>query len=304
MIDSELDALVGMMRAGELDFAADPAATRKIFGDLTAIFPVADDLVFAKHDLGAGNALKITSPGVARDAALLYFHGGAYVVGDAASFKGHIGELGRAAGVTAYSADYRLAPEHRFPAAVDDGVGAYRALLAQGLAPSRIVVAGDSAGGGLAMASLLAARDAGLPMPGAVFLISPWVDLACAGASMKTKAAEDPSLTEHGLRVTAAHYLHGASATLPLASPIHADLTGLPPLLIHVGSTEILLDDAVRLAAAAGAAGVSVRLEIWPRMIHDWHVFGFMLGAGRRAVAQAGAFLADHLAPVAPGAEG
>ena len=295
MADPELDALVGMMRAGELDFAADPVATRKVFDELTAQFPVAPDVVVAPHDLGAGQGLKIVSPGVAEDAALLYFHGGAYVVGDAGSFKGHIGELGRAAGAAAYSADYRLAPEHAFPAAVDDGVAAYRALLAQGLKPSRIVLAGDSAGGGLTMATLIAARDAGLPMPAAAFLISPWVDLACVGASMAGKAAEDPSLTEHGLKVTAGWYLGGAPATNPLGSAIHADLAGLPPLLIQVGSAEILLDDAVRLAAAAGAADVSVRLDIWPHMIHDFQVFGFMLSAGRRAVAEAGAWLKGRI---------
>lgn len=295
MADPELEVLIGMMRAGELDFAADPAATRAMFDELTGAFPVADDLVFSPVILSGVAGLKATSAGVAEDAALLYLHGGAYVVGGSQSYRGHAGEMGRAAGVAAYVVDYRLAPEHPCPAAVEDGVAAYRALLDQGLKASRIVIAGDSAGGGLTIATLVAARDAGLPMPAAAFVISPWVDLACAGASMKTKAAADPSLTEKGLKVAAAHYLAGQAANTPLASPIHADLTGLPPLLIQVGSAEILLDDAVRLAGAAGAAGVAVRLEVWPDMIHDWHLFAFMLGAGRRAVVEAGAFLKSHL---------
>ena len=295
MADPELEQLIGMMRAGELDFAADPAAMRAIFDELTAAFPVAPDLVFSPVNLGGVAGQKAMSAGVAEDAALLYLHGGAYVVGGSRSYRGHAGELARATGVVGYVVDYRLAPEHPFPAAVEDGVAAYRALLGQGLKASRIVIAGDSAGGGLTLATLVAARDAGLPMPAAAFVISPWADLACAGASMKTKAAADPSLTETGLKVAAAHYLGGKAATAPLASPIHADLTGLPPLLIHVGSAEILLDDAIRLAGVAGAAGVAVRLEVWPDMIHDWHLFAFMLGAGRRAVAEAGAFLASYI---------
>ena len=295
MADPELEVLIGMMRAGELDFAADPAITRAMFDELTAAFPVADDLVFSPVILGGVAGLKAMSAGVAEDAALLYLHGGAYVVGGSQSYRGHVGEIGRAAGVAAYVVDYRLAPEHPCPAAVEDGVAAYRALLDQGLNASRIVIAGDSAGGGLTIATLVAARDAGLPMPAAAFVISPWADLACAGSSMKTKAAADPSLTEDGLKKAAAHYLAGQSATAARASPIHADLAGLPPLLIHVGSAEILLDDSIRLAGVAGAAGVAVRLEVWPDMIHDWHLFAFMLDAGRRAVTGAGAFLAGHL---------
>lgn len=295
MADPELDVLIGMMRAGELDFAADPAVIRGMFDELTGAFPVADDLVFSPVSLGGVAGQRAVSAGVAEDAALLYLHGGAYVVGGSQAYRGHAGEMGRAAGVAAYVIDYRLAPEHPYPAAVDDGVAAYRALLDRGLKASRIVIAGDSAGGGLTLATLVAARDAGLPMPAAAFVNSPWADLACAGASMKTRAAADPSLTEDGLKKAASHYLAGQTATLPLASPIHADLAGLPPLLIQVGSAEILLDDAIRLAGAAGAAGVAVRLEVWPDMIHDWHLFAFMLSAGRRAVADAGGFLASHL---------
>lgn len=295
MADPELDVLIGMMRAGDLDFAAAPVVTRAAFDALTAGFPVASDLMFSPINLGGVAGQKITSPDVAEGAALLYLHGGAYIVGGAQSYRGLAGELGRATGVASYAIDYRLAPEHPFPAAVDDGVTAYRALLDQGLMPSRIVIAGDSAGGGLAIATLVAARDAGLPSPAAAFVISPWADLTCSSPSMMSKAAVDPSLTQKGLLVAAAHYLAGAAAASPLASPVHADLSRLPPLLIHVGSAEILLDDAVHLAAAAGAAGVSVRLEIWPGMIHDWHAFAFMLAAGKRAIKEAGAFLADHI---------
>jgi acetyl esterase/lipase len=234
-------------------------------------------------------------PGAADDAALFYLHGGAYVAGSAQGYRGLAAELGRAAGVRLFSADYRLAPEHPFPAAVDDGVAAYRALLDRGFDPSRLVVAGDSAGGGLTLAVLVALRDGGAPLPAAALLISPWADLGCDSESIAAKAVEDPALTAESLRASAARYLAGTDPRHPLASPCFADLTGLPPLLIQVGSAEILLDDAVRVARAAGAAGVDVRLEIWPQMIHVWHAFGFMLSAGRRAIAEAGTFLSARM---------
>jgi len=294
MTDEALVQLIAGLRAGGPDFTAPPAEGRAAFEALLATLPVAEDLAFAPETLGGVKGLRATAPGARVDAALLYLHGGAYVMGSAQGYRGLAGELGRAAGMAAYTMDYRLAPEHPFPAAVEDGVAAYRALLERGFAPARIAIAGDSAGGGLTLATLVAARDAGLPMPGAGLLISPWADLACEGGSIVTKAAEDPSLTRAGLEIGAARYLAGQDPHAPLASPIHARLGRLPPLLIQVGSAEILLDDAVRVAGAAGAAGVAVRLEIWPEMIHVWHAFAFMLQAGREAIAVAGAFLRRH----------
>ncbi len=175
-------------------------------------------------------------------------------------------------------------------------MAAYLALLDSGVAADRIVFAGDSAGGGLVVSALLKLRDAGHPLPAASVLLSPWVDLAGEGASFEGKAAQDPALTPAGLRASALHYLGGADAKNPLASPLYSDLSGLPPLLIQVGSSEILLDDAVRLAGAAGAAGTFVKLEIWSEMIHVWQSFAFMLPEGAAAVADAAAFINSHIA--------
>lgn len=292
MSAQELDVLLQALRQGGPDLSASPEAARQGFEEMLSGIPVPADVAFERIELGGVPALASTTPGAATDKALIYLHGGAYVIGSAQGYRALSSALGRAAGARAISLDYRLAPEHPFPAAVDDAVAAYRALLGQGLTPGNIAVAGDSAGGGLTVAMLVAALQAGLPAPAAALAISPWVDLECAGGTIVSKAAEDPALTREGLQSMAALYLNGGSLRGPLASPIHADLTGLPPLLIQVGSAEILLDDATRLAAAAGAAGVETRLHVWPRMPHVWHAFGFMLGEGRDATAEAGAFIA------------
>lgn len=293
--DPELEQLVAALRADRPDLSGPPAAARVAFEEMRAAIPVAPDLTFAAVDLGAVPGLKTRSPGAAADAALLYLHGGGYVIGSAQGYRGLAAELARAAGVTGYAIDYRRAPEHPCPAAVDDAVAAYRALLDQGLAAGRIVLAGDSAGGGLTVAALVAIREAGLPQPAAALALSPWSDLACTADSLTSKAAEDPSITAAGLRASAALYLAGADPAGSVASPVRADLSDLAPLLIQVGSAEVLLDDSLALARAAGAAGTSVRLEVWPGMIHVWHAFGFRLAAGRRAIAEAGAFLAARL---------
>jgi phosphinothricin tripeptide acetyl hydrolase len=187
--------------------------------------------------------------------------------------------------------DYRLAPEHPFPAAVDDAVAAYRWLLDRGQTPERMVLAGDSAGGGLTVATLLALRDRGLPLPAAGVCISPWVDLTLSGASYDAKAATDPIVTRDGVTEMARAYLGQTEARTPLASPLFADLSGLPPLLIQVGSEEVLLDDSVALAKRAKTAGVDATLEIWPSMIHVWHWFLPMLDEAQAAIDVIGAFV-------------
>ncbi len=227
----------------------------------------------------------------ARDAALLYLHGGGYVIGSLDSHRHLAAEAGRACGIAALALDYRLAPEHPFPAAVDDALAGYRFLLARGIAPGRIAIAGDSAGGGLVVAAMLAIRDGGLPQPGCGWCISPWVDMEMTGETMTSKAAADPMVQRAGILEMAKLYLNGADPRSPLAAPLYADLKGLAPLLIQVGASETLLDDALRLARLAGAANVRVDLQVWPEMIHVWHLFHPELKAGREAIASGAAFV-------------
>jgi acetyl esterase/lipase len=191
---------------------------------------------------------------------------------------------------------YRLAPEHPFPAAVEDAVAGYHYLLGRGLKPDRIAIAGDSAGGGLVVAALVAIRDAGLPQPGCGWCISPLVDMEASGETMTSRSAADPMVQKAGILDMARLYLNGADPRSPLASPIHADLRGLGPLLIQVGAAETLLDDALALAKAAGAADVYVDLQIWPEMVHVWHLFHPELKAGGRAIDSGGAFVWERRA--------
>jgi monoterpene epsilon-lactone hydrolase len=237
-----------------------------------------------------------STPTADRDAAVLYLHGGGYVIGSLDSHRHMAAEVGRAAGAWTLSLDYRLAPEHPFPAAVEDALAGYRFLLSRGYRAGRIAIAGDSAGGGLVISLMLAIRDAGLAQPGCGWCISPWVDLEAVGETMTTKAATDPTVQRAGILDMAGLYLNGADPRSPLASPIHAELTGLPPLLIQVGAAETLLDDAIRLAKTAGAADVRVNLEIWPEMIHVWHLFHPELKAGLRAIEEGGSFVRARIA--------
>jgi len=236
------------------------------------------------------------TPGARRDAALLYLHGGGYVIGSLDSHRHLVAEAGRAADCWALALDYRLAPEHPFPAPVEDAVAGYRYLLGRGIRPDRVAIAGDSAGGGLVVAAMLAIRNAGLPQPGCGWAISPWVDMEAIGETMTSKAAADPTVQRAGILDMARLYLGGADPRSPLAAPLYADLTGLAPLLIQVGACETLLDDAIRLAKLAGAADVQIDLQIWPEMIHVWHLFHPELAAGRRAIAAGGAFVRSRFA--------
>lgn len=227
--------------------------------------------------------------------AVLFLHGGGYVSGSLDSHRHMIGQAGREAQSRTLSLAYRLAPEHPFPAALEDAIAGYHFLLSQGFDPKRIAVAGESAGGGLAIAMLVSLRDRGIPLPACTWCRSPWVDLEAIGGSMTANASVDPLIQKAYLMELAAAYLKGADPRTPFASPLYADLRGLPPMLIQVGSAETLLDDSVRLAGVAGAAGVRVTLEVWPDMIHAWHLFYPQLADGRRALAQVGAFIRSIL---------
>jgi acetyl esterase/lipase len=254
-------------------------------------YGVASDVVVEPVSVGDLRAEWLSTPGADRNSAILYLHGGGYVIGSLESHRHLVAEAGRAAKSWALSLDYRLAPEHPFPAAVDDALAAYRFLLARGIRPGRIAIAGDSAGGGLVVAAMLAIRDAGLAQPVGGWCISPWTDMEAIGDTMETKAAEDPTVQKAGILDMARMYLNGADPRSPLAAPIYADLRGLAPLLIQVGAAETLLDDAIRLAKLAGAADVRVDLQVWPEMIHVWHLFHPELAAGRRAIKEGGAWI-------------
>jgi epsilon-lactone hydrolase len=232
-----------------------------------------------------------STPQAERDAVLLYLHGGGFVIGSLYSHRHLVCEAGRAARAFTLALDYRLAPEHPFPAAVEDAVAGYRFLLARGYTPGRIAIAGDSAGGGLVVSAMIAVRNAGLPQPACGWCISPWVDLEALGETMSSKAAADPTVQKAGILDMARLYLNGADPRSPLAAPIYADLAGLAPLLIQVGAAETLLDDAIRLAKVAGTVDVRVDLQIWPEMIHVWHLFHPELKAGLRAIEQGGSFV-------------
>ncbi|WP_337188029.1 alpha/beta hydrolase [Phenylobacterium sp.] len=228
---------------------------------------------------------------------VLHLHGGGYVMGDPAASRGFTTALALATRARVVSLDYRLAPAHPFPAAVDDALAAYAGLLDDGVPASRLALAGESAGGGLVVAALLAIRDAGLPRPACAVAMSPWTDLACTGASYETRAGCDPLLTRHVLLEMADQYLAGQDPGAPLASPGEADLAGLPPLLVQVGDDEVLLDDALTLARRAGDAGVRVELEVWPGMIHVWQMFAGALPEADAAIARIAAFLSETRTP-------
>jgi len=226
---------------------------------------------------------------------VLYLHGGGYVIGSPRSHRHLAAAVARASAARALLLDYRLAPEHPFPAALDDAVAAYEWLLGQGLDARRIVVAGDSAGGGLTVATLLALRDRGRPLPAAGVCISPWVDLTCSAQSYTSKAAVDPIVTQESVTMLAKAYVGAGDVKAPLVSPLYANLAGLPPLLVHVGSDEVLLDDALGLGERARKAGVDVQVEEWPAMIHVWHWFQPMLEDAERATKAIGEFVRARL---------
>jgi epsilon-lactone hydrolase len=249
-----------------------------------------------KVDAGGVKAEWIVAPGAAADRVILYFHGGGYVLGSIHSHRDMCERLSRAAQARVLALDYRLAPENPFPAAVEDATAAYRWLLKQGTKPTRIAISGDSAGGGLTFATLLALKQAGDPMPACATPLSPWVDLEGTGGSMTSKTEEDPMVRKHLIEQMARTYVPSGSLRDPLAAPLYGDLRGLPPLLIQVGSRETLLDDAVRMADRARKAGVEVELDVWQGQIHVWQIFASRLDEGEQAIQKLGAFIRKHIA--------
>jgi epsilon-lactone hydrolase len=244
---------------------------------------------------GGVSADYVTMPVSHPDRHVLYLHGGAYRAAAPANYRHFTWRIAAATGASVLALDYRLAPEHPFPAALDDAIAAYRWLLAGRAEPGKTLIMGDSAGGGLTLAMLLKLRDDGLPLPAAAVAVSPWTDLALTGASLKLNARADPMLDVTHMPMLAAEYLGGADPRLPYVSPLYGDPAGLPPILIQVGSDEILLDDAVRMHERLRRAGCRAELEIWPRMPHVWHAFAPVLPEARRAIARIGDFARQHL---------
>ncbi len=295
MASAELQMVIDILRAGPIPRDATYVEQRAAMETLTAMAPPAEDVVYTPVDADGRPAEWVVANGANDRDALLYLHGGGYCIGSIASHRHLAADLSRAAGVRVLLVDYRLAPEHPFPAAVEDAVAAYRFLLDSGFDRRHLAIAGDSAGGGLTAATLLALRDRDVPLPAGAALLSPWLDLSQSGESMDGKADADPIVQREPLQRMADAYLNGAHPETPLASPLFADLRHLPPLLIQVGTAETLLDDSRRFAERARAAGVDATLEVWDDMVHVWHAFGFVLPEARDANARVGAFLRQHL---------
>lgn len=296
MSQQQRDALDRLLREAPLDLGGEVDQQRAIFEQMMAAIPIPEDVTTSTDTLGGVPVISVDVEGADSDAVIFYLHGGAYAIGTAASSVGLASDLARRAGTKLVTVDYRLAPEHPYPAAIDDAVAAYRGLLDAGVPASRIAIAGESAGGGLAAATLIALRDAGVPLPVAAVLMSPWADLTLSGPSLSTKAELDPALTPDGLARRADDYAPNSDRNNVLISPVFADLGGLPPLLIQAGSHEILLDDAIRLAARGAADDVAVRLEITPGVPHVFQGFAAILDEGDDALTRAGNFLHEHLA--------
>jgi monoterpene epsilon-lactone hydrolase len=275
------------------------AEQREQLRALLSAQPLPPDLTVTAGKLGGVPTADVTVAGVEPLHTVLYFHGGVYVLGEAALSADLASQIGRRIEARAISVEYRLGPEHPYPAAVDDALAAYQGLLENGVSPADIVLAGESAGGGLAIATLIRARDQGLPLPVAAYLMSPYVDLTLAGASMTTKREADPLMSHDALLARIADYTAGQDAALGLISPIFADLSGLPPLIIQAGSHEVLLDDAVRLAREAAAADVDVTLAVTPGVPHVFQAYHAILDEGTAALDQAGRLLSGHIADAA-----
>ena len=291
MASHALTALIHLLTSRPMPENATIADRRQGFDMLAAKFPVASDITCTRVDAAGVPAEWVVAPGAASERVLLYLHGGGYVIGSINTHRDLAGRLSRAAAARVLLIDYRLAPEYPHPAAVEDATAAYRWLLRHGATPAHTVIAGDSAGGGLTVATLVALRDAGDALPASGVCISPWVDLEGIGESMTTKASVDPIVQHQGLVWFANLYLGGAQPRTPLAAPLYANLQGLPPLCIHVGTAETLLDDATRLAERAKTSGVDVTLEVWEEMIHVWHLFAAMLPEGQQAIERVGAYI-------------
>ena len=296
MSTEQRENLEAILRQSAFPPGSDVDEQRRQLRELISAQPLPADVTVTAAALGGVPTAEITIDGIEPRHLVLYFHGGVYVMGDAFLAADLASQVGRRTRAKVISVDYRLAPENPYPAAVDDALAAYEALLHNGTAPSDIVFAGESAGGGLAIATLVNARDHGLPLPAAAFVMSPYADLTLAGATMETKREADPLMSREGLQPRVTDYTSGQDAALGLISPIFADLSGLPPLIIQAGTHEVLLDDAIRLARQAATADVEVTLDITPGVPHVFQAYYPILDEAAAALDRAGQLLSARLA--------
>lgn len=290
--DKLLKKLFSLPRGAGGDIAAQRQALEKAAGYFTLV----SDVGVERIDAGGVSAEWLTPEGASERGVLLYLHGGGYSIGSINSHRHMVANIARAAKTRALLIEYRLCPEHPFPAGLDDAVAAYRWLLEGGARPENIIIGGDSAGGGLTFATLLKLREDGSDLPAGAVALSPWTDLTGSGDSIETRAERDPLLKRDGTGSTEEWYANGAELTEPLISPLFADLEGLPPLFIQVGDAEILLDDSTRFAQSAREQGVDVELEVWDDMFHVWHYYADWIPEGRKAIEKIAAFMNSRLA--------
>jgi acetyl esterase/lipase len=284
---AELEALLDLLNADEWP---EDLFEGRVFYDRWGT-PVASDVTVEDRTVAGVPGHLMTPPGARDDRIGLWLHGGGYVFGSQKSHGSMVAEAARSAGIPFLHPQYRRAPEHKYPGALDDAVEIYASLLAEGRPPQSVVVAGDSAGGGLMFAMLMAARDRGLPMPGAAAAVSPWVDMLGTGETFTSKEDIDPLISRSVVEDVAEAYLDGTPADDPYVSPLYGDVTGLPPTLIQVGEREMLHSDSERFAAALADAGTPVQLEVWPGMVHVWHLHHTRLAKARQALERLGLFL-------------
>lgn len=296
MASEQLQMILGMLQANRSLGEPSVEEMRARMEAMTTMLPLPPDVVATPVDAGGVPAEWVTTPDIDATRVVYYLHGGGYVLGSINTHRDLAQRISRAASARVLVVDYRLAPEHPHPAAVEDSTAGYRWLLSQGVDPTRLGIAGDSAGGGLTVATLVALRDAGVRLPAAAVCLSPWVDLEGLGESMTSKASVDPIIQAEPLRRFAKMYLGKDDPRTPLAAPLYANLSGLPPMLIQVGTAETLLDDATRIAERARKAGVNVTLDPWEDMIHVWQAFAVMLPEGQQAIERIGAFIREHAA--------
>jgi acetyl esterase/lipase len=295
MASEQLQNVLALMRANPVPHDAELPDLRQWLETFSTMSPPGEDVTFEPVDAGGVPGEWVTAPEARAGTAVLYLHGGGYALGSIATHRRLAGEISRSAQARVLLIDYRLAPEHPHPAAVDDAVSAYRWLLGQGFTPDNVAISGDSAGGGLTLATLLALRDQGDPLPACAVPISPWTDMEPSAESYTSRAELDPMVSAEGIKRMADWYLNGQDLRTPLASPLHADLTGLPPLLVQVGDAEVLLDDATRFVDKAKTAGVDATCEVAADCPHVWHAIPGV-PESEDAIARLGSFMRGHLA--------